>query len=625
MIALLVFFVAAGLAIVGVLVDLQTIRPDRYRSLGEDQRTRTRNLAGFRGSLIDRNGFVLAVSTPGKELVVDPTMVTDPAGAAALLAPVLGLNDDELALRLIPDNENDRFELLVRTADEALIGSLGAIMSADEGSDGGVLRGVFLRAEEARVYPAGTLARPVVGLVDDWEQGQFGLEEQFNDLMQGSPGSEVSERGIFGSIAGGYWEIDPAEKGYDVVLTLDHRIQFITEQALIAHCQELGAESANAVVSSPRTGEILAMANVVRLEDGTCAVPKYNAPLVETFEPGSVMKMITAAAAVEELGFTAETVFEVPNSVRIGDVEFKQPAGFTAGSYPFGEVIARSLNVGTIKLADRLGPEVLYDYYRRFGFGQFTGLEFEGESRGLVRPASEWRGSDLGSIAIGQGVSVNTVQIMAAYNTLANDGVYVAPRLVKSAIGPDGLEYAVEPQEARRVVSAATANEVTGMLVGGVDRGTGQAAAVDGYLVAGKTGTAWKVFDDGSGVLGYGSPGNRRFVLSFVGFLPADDPQLSIVVTVNEPEVAGSAGKIAAPLFADIAPYALRILAIPPTGAVASNQELVWAPPAPAPGIPPLVDPNAPVVAAPAPAPAPVVAPVEEVPAEEPPDQAATG
>lgn len=585
---LLVTFVVIGVAMIGVLVDLQTIRPDRYRDLGENQRTRTRELAGFRGSLVDRNGFVLAASTPGRQLVVDPTLVVDAQKAAFVIAPVLGMDEADLALRLTPDHDNDRYELLIRTTDDDLITHLSELLSADRQADAPVLRGVFLLAEEARVYPAGSLARPIVGRVDDYEQGVFGLEAQFNDVMQGSPGSETSERGIFGSIAGGFWDVEPAERGYDLVLTLDHRIQFVTEQALIEHCEELDARSAQAAVSDPRTGEILAIATVVQQEDGSCAVPRQNAPLTDVFEPGSVLKILMAAAAVEELGYDASYPIDVPSSIRVGDVDFRSPAGHVPGSYPLGQIIADSLNVGTIEVAQRLGDDTLYDYYRRFGFGQYTGLDWEFESRGLVRPASEWNGSDAGSIAIGQGVQANTVQIMSAYSTLANDGMYVAPRLVRAAIGSDGLEYDLAGQDARRVVSAETANEVTAMLTRVVDSGSGTAAQVDGYRVAGKTGTAWKVFEGGDGTFSYGSDGDRRYVLSFAGFLPADDPQLSIVVSVDEPREYGSAGEVAAPVFADIAQYALRILDVPPADARALNEGLVRGTPAPDPTVPPL-------------------------------------
>jgi len=580
LLCLLGAFILVAAALVGVLFDLQTLRPDRYRALGEDQRLRTVELAGYRGSFLDRNGFVLASSTPGREVVVDPTMFDDPAAAAGLLAPAIGMDPNELAVRLTPSSETDRYDLLLRTSDDATIEHVADVLQADRDSGADrLLAGVFLRAEEARVYPAGTLARTVVGRVDDFEQGVSGLESEFNDILQGTPGQETTERGIFGSIAGGFWEVDPAQKGYDLVLTIDHRIQFITEQSLIEHCYETDAERAQAVVSHPATGEILAMANVIRQDDGQCVVPGYNATIQETFEPGSVLKIIAAAAAVEEMGWNQNTTIDVPNSVTVGDYEFFEHAGHVPASYPLSQIMADSMNVGTIRLAQQVGPETLHDYYEAFGFAQFTGLGLDAETRGRVADWEDWQGSDFGSIAIGQGVTANTVQIMAAYNTLANDGLYVAPRLVREVVDADGASSEVQAQEARRVVSPETANAVTELLVGVVDFGTGTSAAVPQYRVAGKTGTAWKVFDNGSGVLSYGSDGNRRYVMSFAGFAPADDPQISIVVTVDEPNTGRNAGIVAAPVFADIAQYALRILAVPPAQP-ATSTELVRGTPA---------------------------------------------
>jgi cell division protein FtsI (penicillin-binding protein 3) len=566
------FVLVAG-ALVAVLFDLQMLRPDQYRALGEDQRLRTRELAGYRGSLVDRNGFVLASSTPGREIVADPTMIGDPAGAAAVLAPALGMDPVDLATRLTPDSERDRYEMLLRTSDEATIEHVTDVIEADRGQGADrLLSGLFIEAEEARVYPAGTLARTVVGRVDDYEQGIFGLEAEFNELLQGTPGRETTERGIFGSIAGGFWQVDPAEKGFDLVLTIDHRIQFITEQALIEHCAETEAKAAQAVVSHPATGEILAMANVIRQDDGQCVVPGYNAPIQDTFEPGSVLKILAAAAVIEELGWTPDRSIDVPNSILVGDYEFREHAGHVPAPYPMSDVIARSMNVGTIQLAQAVGPETLHDYYQRFGFAQFTGLGLDAEARGRLADWEDWQGADFGSIAIGQGVTANTVQIVAAYNTLANDGLYVAPRLVREVVGADGERSELEPQEARRVVGPETANAVTEMLVGVVERGTGAEAGVPQYRVAGKTGTAWKVFEDGSGDLTYGSAGNRRYVMSFAGFVPADDPEISIVVTVDEPNSGRTAATVAAPVFQQIAQYSLRILAVPPVQPTESAQ-----------------------------------------------------
>ncbi len=597
--------IAAGL--VASLVDLQTLRAERYVELGESQRIRTRNLAGFRGSLLDRNGFVLAASTPGKELIAEPIRIADPQAAAALLSPLIEEEASVIAAGLTPDTENDRYEFLMRTSDDERIAAIAELLANPDHAE--TLYGIVLRSEEDRVYPAGSLARPIVGDVDPYQQGSFGFEEQFNDLMQGSPGRVTTERGALGSIAGGLYEVEPAVKGYDIVLTIDHRIQFVVEQALIEHCETMDAAGAQAVVADPRTGDVLAMATVRERQNGSCFVPRTNAPLQDSFEPGSVMKVIAVAAAVEELGYDQNTGIEVPDRIRVGDVEFFEHPGHIGATYPLSDVLVDSLNVGTIQTAKRIGPETLSDYYAAFGFGQYTGIDFNHEARGWVRDDTEWNGSDLGSISIGQGVTANAVQIASAYNAIANGGVYVSPRLVRAAIGPDGAEYDLDPQTSRRVISAETADELTDMLVGVVDRGTGTLATVDGYRVAGKTGTAWKVFENQWGEVGYGGDGNRRYTMSFAGFLPADAPELTVVVSFDEPSVGTSAGQVAAPLFAEIAEYALRILAVPPTDLDRiPSGELVRAIPAPAP-----FDPNAPVEAPAGDAVVPPVAPEEPV------------
>ncbi|MEZ5228037.1 MAG: penicillin-binding protein 2 [Acidimicrobiales bacterium] len=444
------------------------------------------------------------------------------------------------------------------------------------------LNGISVVPVEERIYPAGNLARPVVGKMGV-DRALYGLEWQFNQALEGEAGIDRHERSVFGVISVGEREVEPATKGDDVYLTIDQNIQYVVEEALIQHCQDTLANSAQAVVSDPRTGEILAMATVLRTEDGDCVVPIYNAPLVDTFEPGSVIKMVTAAAAVEELGWDSATTFDVPNSIVVEDKEFFEHDEHPVAPYPVAQIIGQSMNVGTIMMGQAVGPEKLSQYLAAFGFGQETGLGFKDEASGRVRPYDEWYGSDIGSISIGQGMSTNTVQLAMAYNTIANDGVYLAPKLVRSIVSADGTEEPQPSQVTRRVISPESAAEVKKMLTAVVDPngiGTGRAAAVPGYTVAGKTGTAWKVFEDENGDVGYGYPGNRRYVVTFAGFLPAEDPQLSIVVVVDEPKTQTSAGLVAAPVFADVAHYVVRIMGIAPEHDALAPGEVVRGTPA---------------------------------------------
>ena len=578
LIALLVLFVIIGAGFVAVLVDLQTVRSERYRSIGEDQRTRTRPLAGYRGAVLDRNGFVLAASTPSHRIVADPTMVDDPGATADLLAPILGIDSASLADLLTPSSDNDHFSMLARNVDDEAVIRIEQLESAAETSD--ALVGVWTRPEEDRVYPAGDLASAVVGRVDPYKTGIFGIERQYNDLMTGEPGSVQFEGGRFGSISVGDRTVDPATAGYNVVLTLDHRIQYVTEQTLLEHCEAARANGATAIMADPWTGEILAMASVVRDPEDGCVVANYNGALIDTFEPGSVIKPMVVAAAMQELSYTAQTLIDVPPQLIVGGKPFEDHPAHPTAPYPITDILAQSMNVGTILLSQRISTDTLYGYLRAFGFGRSSGMDLNGESSGSLRPPDEWWGADHGSIPIGQGLTVNASQLLTAYNVVANGGNYVPPLLVQSLETPDGLTHSVGLPTTEPVITTTTAGEVTEALIAVVERGTGVEAAVDGYQVAGKTGTAWKVFDDGSGRPGYGSDGNRRYVVSFAGFLPAESPRLSLVVVVDEPRGSTTAATVAAPLFAAIADYAIRILAIPPTELTVADGALVRGTPA---------------------------------------------
>lgn len=568
LVGLLVLFVIIGAGFVAVLVDLQAVRPDRNVSYGESQRYRTRQIAAYRGAVLDRNGFALAVSTPGHKVVADPTLIVDPQATATWLGPILGVDSVVLVEQLTPDDGNDRYALLARTIDDEAVARIQQLEDDEDLSE--YLVGVFVRPEEDRVYPAGELAGAVVGRVDIDEQGIYGVEEIYNTEMTGEPGTEQFEVGRFGSISVGDYEVTDATAGNNLVLTIDQRIQYVAEQALVEHCEATGAQGATAVMADPNTGEILAMAAARRDEIG-CYVPNYAAALVDAYEPGSVVKPVVVAAAFEELGYTNETVVDVPRSISVGGKTFVDHPEHPPAPFTISQITAESSNVGVILLAQRLGADTVHRYLTGFGFGRSTGLEWNGESSGNLRATADWWGADHGSIPIGQGMSVNATQLLGAYNVLANGGEYVPPTLVQSLETPGGLSHGVERPPAVRLISEATAAEVTSSLVAVVDNGTGQQAAVNGYQVAGKTGTAWKVFDDGSGALTYGADGNRRYVVTFAGYLPADDPQLSLVVVVDEPTSDTTAAAIAAPLFSEIAGYGARILDIEPDQPVSTT------------------------------------------------------
>lgn len=327
------------------------------------------------------------------------------------------------------------------------------------------------------------------------------------------------------------------------------------------------------------------MAGISRDEEtGRCEVPRQNAALQWGFEPGSVMKTFTMAAAMEELGYDGQTLIDVPPRITIGGVTFVDRPAHPGAPYPISQILADSMNVGTIQVAQELGPTQVHAYASRFGFGTKTGIGFEYETNGRLRSPEDWYGSDAGSMPIGQGVTVNATQLVAAYSAVANGGHYQNPILVRSLLAPDGTEHPVDSGPSIPVISEATATELTRLLVGVVEDGTGQAASVPGYVVAGKTGTAWKVFEDSTGQTGYGSPTERRYVATFAGFAPAYDPEIALVVVFDEPTTNYSGGAVAAPVFAEIAEYALRLMEVTPDQPLVSDGSRVRATPAPAPG-----------------------------------------
>lgn len=574
---LLMFFVFGGV-LAAQLVKLQAVRPNIYIEEGAKQRARVEPLAAYRGQIVDRNGFVLASSSASYQVIANPKMLAeeDPYRTADLLAPILKLPVEDVLEAVLPANDADQYGLVARSVDQETALKLESLSHDDELDD--FMIGIFIEPDEKRTYPAGELGKPLVGRVDPDEVGIFGVEKQFDDVMTGVAGFEQFEGGRFGSISSGEWRTNPAIAGLDVVLTIDHRIQFVVEEALKAHCEEVDANGATAVLTEPGTGNVLAMASVVEGEDGACFVPNYNKALVEWFEPGSVLKTVTAAAAIEELGYTPDTMIEVPPSISIGGATFADDPTHPAAPFPLSQILSRSMNVGTITLAQRLGPGEVYNYQRRFGLGQPTGLDWPGETSGRVKEPNEWWGSDAGSIPIGQGIAVTATQLVALYNSIANDGHYRSVRLVEGLRTSDGSTIPLEVPPSKAVVSEQTAEYVTQLLSGVVNEGTGRSASIDGYQVAGKTGTAWKVFDNGSGQHTYGTYLDRRYVVTFAGFVPSENPALSMVIVVDEPKTATTASAVAAPIFAEVGLYALQILGIAPQQPNTGGSERVRAP-----------------------------------------------
>jgi cell division protein FtsI (penicillin-binding protein 3) len=546
---------ALGLLFGGVVVRLgyiQTVGAHQYVAYGEDQRIDPIALPAARGTIFDRNGKDLALSTPAKSVGVDPSVVTDRALAARRLAEVLRLPEKEVASELATDAH---FVYLARQVDDAVA---KRVKDLD-------IPGVLIFDESARLLPAGDMARSVIGSVDLDNVGVSGLERRYDDQLAGDPGEYMVERDLEGrTIPGGRQLIDPAVPGDDIVLTIDRGLQYATEGILAGQVRAAGARAGWAAVMDPRSGEVLALTNV-ETNPQTHAVGNTGNDLAVTqnFEPGSVNKVITMSAALEEGLVAPDTELQVPDTLHVADHTYTDahslPPRMTAS-----QILSRSSNIGTIEIAQKLGMEQLDEYLRRFGFGKTTALGLPHEEPGILLDRDNWSGTSIGSIPIGQGISVTAVQMLLAYNTIANDGVYVPPTLLRATFDAEGERHPAPPGEGRRVVSPTTAAQVREMLAQAVAAGTGKAAAIDGYEAAGKTGTARKPQAGG----GYrDAQGNYHYVATFAGFIPADDPQVSIIVVIDEPTTSPYAGDVAAPAFAKIGRQALRTLRIAPPAA----------------------------------------------------------
>lgn len=538
------------------LAYIQGVSAGRYAAMGRLQRIRSVTLNGERGTIFDRNGQPLALSTDQTTLWANPHLVSDPRMEAQALAPVLGLAPADLQNRLSSDAS---FVYLARKVDDPTAAKVKALH----------LDGVFDIQEPKRFDPSGDLAAPLLGLVGTDNTGLSGLEQKYDGMLSGHAGKLIAESDPRGSpIPGGLQQYSPPSRGQDLVLTVDESLQYQTEQALAGEIVAARAKGGMALVMDSRSGELLAVANLVTPAptDPNGAWPQpIPAPSATTFtnvyEPGSVNKLITVSAALQQGVVRPGDRFSIPNTIRVGDTTFHEAEDHPVENWSVTDIVANSSNVGAITIGEKLGKDRLDHYLRAFGFGRQTDLRFPGESPGLVLDPANWYSTSIGTVPIGQGISVTAVQMLAAYNTIANGGVYVSPKLVKATIDGKGRAHPTPASARRRVVSPAVAADMTTMLNEVVRVGTGTAAQIDGYTVAGKTGTARKVAPGGRGYL----PG--AYMSSFAGFVPAEKPALTGIVILDEPTPIFG-GLVAAPVFASVARYGLREFRIPPQAPV---------------------------------------------------------
>jgi cell division protein FtsI (penicillin-binding protein 3) len=534
---LLVFFTLAFLAAFGRAVWLQAVHAQPLARLARGQQQATIDLPAARGSILDRNGVELAIGKQAITVYANPRHIADPRATAIAAGRALRVDANRLYSRLADRSRG--FVYLARKADPKRAEALRSLE----------LTGIGFYPEERRVYPQGTVASHVLGFAGLDNRGLAGLELALDGTLTGRNGRRTVVRDPFGRTLEVLSSV-PAHEGRSVRLTLDNTLQANAESVLLRTVRRWGAKAATAVVLDPRTGEVLAMAAQPGFDANrfprTSRDVQRNRAVTDTFEPGSTLKVVTVAGALSEGLVTPSTPFSLAPTIQVADRVIHEAHRDWTERMTVAQILSRSSNVGTITLAEQLGRDRLERWIARFGFGRKTNLDFPGEIAGIL--PSYWSGSTIGTLPIGHGIAVTPIQMAAAYGAVANGGVWLRPRLV-----------ADRPIKRRRVVSKAVSDQLMSMLEDVVIEGTGQEAEVEGYQVAGKTGTAAK--PDPSG--GYSS---SRYVASFVGVVPASAPRLVVLVTVDEPRGAIWGGVVAAPAFQEIARFALQYLEIPPDG-----------------------------------------------------------
>lgn len=543
------------------LVQVQVVEAAELRELGLDQRLVERELAPERGRIYDRNGDLLAMAVESETIFAVPAQVTEPVYIAQQVGGLVGADPEALLAQLESDKD---FVYLRRQVDHELAEQIRRLE----------LPGVFFEPETTRSYPAGPVAAHVVGFVDIDGNGLEGLELYYDDLLRGTPGRQIFEKSLDGTpIPQGRREEVPAVPGADLVTTIDLPLQYATQDACVAALERTAAKGCWAVVLEVETGNVLAMAGAPVFDPETRQTADggafSNAVVREPYEPGSIQKLVTLSAALEEGVVDVDTVFgAVADEIELRPGACKSDTDEVYGCYAdFDEhetrdmtvrdIFTASSNVGIIRIAQRLPEGMLAEYIERFGLTERTGIDYTGESRGLLNLPAGCTTCPL-SAAIGYSLATSPIQMASAFAAVGNDGTWTQPQLVSAIIDVDGNEVE-QNQQTVEVVSPETARIMRELLAGVVESGTGGDAAVPGYRVGGKTGTADKLGEDGTYL--------DVTRASFVGLAPIDDPKLVVAVMIDEPAWEyRTGGKAAAPVFAEIMKQALHRLGVTPDG-----------------------------------------------------------
>src|SRR5450755_717884 len=534
-------------AVLGRLVYLQVIKYQFFLNLASRQHGRTIDVDPRRGTIYDRNGAELAMSIDVDSVFAVPSEIPDQESTAQILAQVLDLDGQELLAHL---RSQKNFAWMKRKLDAETSERVRNLN----------LRGIYFRKEPQRFYPKRELAAQTIGYVGVDDEGLGGLELKFDDDLRGMPGREMifvdARRKWYGRV-----ERQP-DPGQNLVLTLDGTIQYIAEKELEAAMEETKAVAGTVVVQNPRTGEILALANRPTFNPNVFnSVPKdalKNRAVSDVYEPGSVFKTVTYSAAIEQKVVKPEDMVDCQGgAITIFGMTIHD--AHKMGRMTIAEAYAHSSDVAAVKTGMKLGDVRFDDYIRSYGFGALTGIELPGESRGLKKPVNRWSKVSIGAMSMGQEIGVTAVQVVSMVSTIANDGVYTPPRIVAGELPPNAAPKPVvfHPAQQHRVISTMTAVQMKKMMEAVVLDGTARRAILDGYTVAGKTGTAQKV-DPKTGVYS-----KTKYVASFVGFAPVNNPAITIAVILDSAQGLHQGGQVSAPVFKRIAQQVLEYMHVP--------------------------------------------------------------
>lgn len=553
LIVLLILLVGL-LAVTIRLFFLQVARADDYRRIAKNQRMEKIDLPAKRGRIIDRDGEVLAESREAETVYATPYLVKDPKVTALKIAPILSRSPLKIESLL---REKSGFVYLARKVDPDVADRLRRIIKANG------LEGIGFFSDTKRCYPYDSIASQVLGFVNIDDKGIEGLELYYDSLIRGKSGKLLAERDPVGhDIPGGAVKLESPVDGLDVQVSIDKDIQYKAQQEIENTVKEFKASAGIAIVMNPKTGEIYAMAGTPTFNPNDDSMEKQelvkNRSVADTYEPGSTMKVFTASAALEEKLFNPEDEIYLPPTILVGGRTIGEAHPREAKYFTFSEVVQESSNVGAVTIGMRLGKEKLYEYVQKFGLNEPTGIDLPGEAVGYVPAPSDWSSSTIGNIPFGQGIAVTPIGLLRGVSAVANDGVLPDPHLLlRVTDGKGRVVREFKAKEPKRAILPETAGEMREILEKVITAGTGGQAAVDGYTVAGKTGTAQKPKPG----MGYAS---GAYISSFVGYLPSRDPKVAVLVMVDEPKTAIYGGIVAAPAFSRIAEFAMRHLKVPP-------------------------------------------------------------